>query len=87
MKNLKKKTGGFIGDILMGLVYLFLYAPLIVMIVFSFNSGKSTSVFQGFSIRWYQELFSGGELMEYLKNSLILAIVSSLIATAKLATL
>lgn len=65
----------------MGLVYLFLYAPLLVMIVFSFNAGKSTSVFQGFSLRWYQELFSGGELIEYLKNSIVLAIASSFVAT------
>lgn len=76
-----KKSGGMLGNVLMGLVYLFLYAPLLVMIVFSFNSGKSTSVFQGFSLRWYEELFSGGELLEYLKNSLLLAVVSSLIAT------
>ncbi len=81
MKNRNKKTGGLLGNLFMGLVYLFLYAPLIVMIIFSFNAGKSTSVFQGFSLRWYQELFAGGELMEYLKNSLILAVASSLIAT------
>lgn len=82
MKKRKNKTGGIFSNLLMMAVYLFLYAPLIVMIVFSFNAGKSTSVFQGFSLRWYQELFSGGELMEYLKNSLILAVASSLIATA-----
>ena len=76
-----KRSGLALGDLLMGLVYLFLYAPLLVMVFFSFNSGKSTSVFQGFSLRWYVELFSGGELLEYLKNSLLLAVASSLIAT------
>ncbi|MBQ8398673.1 MAG: ABC transporter permease, partial [Clostridia bacterium] len=80
-RSLRKNTSAVAGNILMGLVYLFLYAPLIVMIVFSFNAGKSTSVFQGFDLRWYKELFSGGELLEYLKNSLLLAVVSSLIAT------
>jgi spermidine/putrescine transport system permease protein len=79
----KKKGSAFLGDVLMALVYLFLYAPLIVMVVFSFNGGKSTAVLQGFSLRWYQELFSGGELLECLKNSLLLAVVSSVIATVE----
>ncbi len=71
-----------VGNLFMVLVYLFLYAPLLVMIVFSFNSGKSTSVFQGFSLRWYNELVTGSaQLIECLKNSLILAVLSSLAAT------
>lgn len=66
----------------MGLVYLFLYAPLLVMVWFSFNSGKSTSVFDGFSFRWYKALFNGsGEIIECLENSLLLAILSGVIAT------
>ena len=78
---MRRRKSQLIGNTVMGLVYLFLYAPLLVMIVFSFNAGKSTSVFQGFSLRWYQELFSGGELIEYLKNSIVLAIASSFVAT------
>ncbi len=63
-------------------IYLFLYAPLIVMVVFSFNSSRSTSAFKGFSIKWYIELFSNNrEIMECLGNSLYLAILSSIIAT------
>ncbi len=78
---MRRRKSQLIGNTVMGLVYLFLYAPLLVMIVFSFNAGKSTSVFQGLSLRWYQELFSGGELIEYLKNSIVLAIASSFVAT------
>ncbi|MBQ7010523.1 MAG: ABC transporter permease [Clostridia bacterium] len=64
------------------LVYVFLYAPLAVMIFFSFNAGKSTSVFSGFSLRWYVELFTNDRtIIECLVNSLKLAVASSLIAT------
>ena len=70
-----------ISRIVSALIYLFLYAPLLVMIVFSFNAGQSTSVLDGFSLRWYSELFSNATLMECFKNSLILAVLSAIIAT------
>ena len=44
--------------------FLLLYVPLLVMIVFSFNSGKSTANFQGFDLRWYIELLSGGAMLD-----------------------
>ena len=64
-----------------GLILLFLYAPIAIMVLFSFNKGKSLSVFSGFSLDWYRELFGRAEVMEALKNTLILALLSSLIAT------
>lgn len=64
-----------------GLILLFLYAPILIMIFFSFNEGKSLSVFSGFSLRWYSELFQSTEVLTALKNTLILAVLSSLIAT------
>ncbi len=64
-----------------GLVLFFLYAPILIMIFFSFNEAKSLSVFTGFSLHWYRELFSRAEVMTALKNTLILAVLSSLIAT------
>lgn len=63
------------------LVLLFLYAPIVIMVFFSFNEGKSLSVFSGFSLHWYQELFSRTEVMVALKNTLVLAVLSSVIAT------
>lgn len=70
------------GKIVMALVYLFLYAPLLVMLVFSFNAGRSTAVFTGFSLKWYAELFTSDKyLMECLKNSLQLAVISAVLAT------
>jgi len=63
------------------LILIFLFAPIAVLIFFSFNSGSSTSSFSGFSFRWYVELFRNGEILNALKNSLILAVASSAIAT------
>ncbi len=63
------------------LILLFLYAPILIMIFFSFNEGKSLSVFSGFSLRWYSELFQSTEVLTALKNTLVLAVLSSLIAT------
>ncbi|MBQ9940153.1 MAG: ABC transporter permease [Clostridia bacterium] len=62
-------------------VFLFLYAPIMVMVVFSFNGINSTGLFQGFSFRWYEELFQNRAVLNALKNSLILAVLSSLIST------
>lgn len=77
---MKKKTS--IGSgIYTALVFIFLYAPIAVLVIFSFNLGKSTSVFEGFSLYWYKELFNDAATLEAFKNSMIVAVVSSLIAT------
>ncbi|MGN1409176.1 MAG: ABC transporter permease [Eubacteriales bacterium] len=70
-----------VGNIFIGIIYFLLYAPLLVMVFFSFNEAKSTSVFTGFSLKWYRELFSSSTTMTALKNTLILAVMSSVIAT------
>ena len=70
-----------ISRIYTALIMLFLYAPIAVMIVFSFNSARSTSVFGGFSLKWYAELLNDSSTIEALKNTLILAVASSVIAT------
>ena len=63
------------------LILFLLFAPILVMIFFSFNEGKSTAVFTGFSLKWYAELIQNSEILNALKNSLILAVTSSAIAT------
>ena len=63
------------------LIYIFLYAPIGVLILFSFNSSNSTGVFTGFSLRWYKELLSDSATLAALKNTLVLAVSSSVIAT------
>ena len=63
------------------LIFGILYIPIITLIFFSFNSSNSTALFTGFSLRWYKELFSSSETFTALRNTLILAVLSSLIAT------
>ena len=63
------------------LIFIFLYAPIIVMIFFSFNSSSSTGLFAGFSLRWYTVLLSDKSIMQALSNTLLLAISSALAAT------
>ena len=65
----------------MALVFLILYAPILVVVLFSFNESGSLSHFSGFSLYWYRDLFRDGEALTALKNSLLLAVVSSLLAT------
>ena len=60
---------------------IFLYAPIAVLIFFSFNSSKSNAVFEGFSLRWYKELFNDTQILQALKNTLIIAGLSALIST------
>lgn len=63
------------------LIYLLLYLPIFIMILFSFNESKSMTNFTGFSLRWYRELFSSGKAFEALKYSLIIALLSAVIST------
>ena len=63
------------------LIFLFLYAPLVIMVLFSFNEANSLSNFTGFSLKWYQELFQSEEVLDALYNTLILAAISSVLAT------
>ena len=63
------------------LTFIFLYMPIGVLVLYSFNSGDSTAVFQGFSLRWYKELFTDTATLNALKNTLILAVLSAVIST------
>lgn len=67
--------------IYLGIIFLFLYAPIFVLIVFSFNSSKSRSVFSEFTFKWYEELFRDSEIMGALANTLIIAVIASVLAT------
>jgi spermidine/putrescine transport system permease protein len=61
--------------------YVFLYAPIVILVIFSFNSSRFVSAWEGFSFRWYGELFRDEAMMAALKNSLIVAVASTLIST------
>ena len=70
-----------ISRIYVALIFLFLYAPLFVMVFFSFNASNSTSQFAGFSVRWYLELLNDSATITAFRNTMILAVASSLLAT------
>ena len=65
------------------LAFIILYAPLLIMVFFSFNSTESTGVFTGFSTKWYESLFedADGSIKSALMYSITLAVISSLVAT------
>ncbi len=65
----------------MFLVLLFLYAPIIVLVVFSFNNSKSRGTWSGFTLRWYVELFRDAEVLRALYNTILIAVLSSVIST------
>lgn len=65
----------------MTIIFALLYAPIVIMIIFSFNSGQSLAVFDGFSFKWYKELFRDDTARNALINTIILAVLSSLIST------
>ena len=65
----------------LALVFIFLYAPMGVMMVFSFNGTESTYIFEGFSLQWYEKLFHDKVTMDALKNTVVLAVISATIAT------
>lgn len=63
------------------LILIFLYAPIAVMVVFSFNSSSSVWVFEGFSLDWYKELAFNSSMLVALKNTIIIAVLSAVIST------
>lgn len=75
-----KKAAGRIYTVLM---FLFLYAPIAVLIVYSFNDTEtgSRTVFSGFSLKWYQKLFEDRLILEALRNTLIIAVIAAIVAT------
>lgn len=63
------------------MIFLFLYAPIIVLIIFSFNESKSRGAFTGFTLKWYQDLFQNGEVIKALSNTMIIAVLSTIVST------
>ena len=74
---MKKIAGG----LYLALILLFLYLPIGTLMVLSFNEGKSMNAWQGFSTKWYAEMFRNQEIMEALGNTLTIALWASVAAT------
>ncbi len=67
--------------IFMALVLLFIYAPILSMVIFSFNENKSLTRWGGFSFQWYEKLFDSQEIMGAVTMTILIAVVSTLIST------
>ena len=62
-------------------IFLFLYAPIIILIVFSFNNSKSRGVWSGFTLKWYVELFKDAQILKALYNTILVATLAAIIST------
>ena len=76
-----KKSSRPFGKILMILAIVFFYLPILYMIIFSFNEGKSLTTFTGFSLRWYQHMLESRDMMSALYTTFTVAILATLIST------
>lgn len=74
------KKNHFGNRLLLALIFLFLYAPIFVLIVFSFNATKSRTVWGGFSLQWYARLFQDDAILSALQTTLLVSVLASLIA-------
>lgn len=63
------------------LAFVFLFAPIAILLVFSFNEAKSLSVFSGFSLKWYRELFHDSATLQSVRNTLLLAVSAMVLST------
>ena len=81
MKTVRERLKKFFEDFYLVLVLIFLYAPILVMMVLSFNSSKSRSQWGGFTLQWYKQMFESASIMDALYNTLLIAFLSALIAT------
>ena len=75
------KLENFIKRFYLILVFIFLYIPIITLMVFSFNESKSMAKWGGFSLHWYSELFNNDRIMSALYYTILIAIISSVIST------
>ena len=76
-----KKTGLFFKKFYLGIILFFLYIPIVVMVIQSFNAGKSRAKWEGFSFRWYTELFQDERTLNALFVTLSIAVVAMIVST------
>ena len=76
-----KKRKNMLGKILLILMIIFFYLPIVYMIVFSFNEGKSLTHFSGFSLRWYQHMLESRDMMEALYTTFSIALIATFVST------
>ncbi len=70
------------GKLYMGIIFLFLYAPIALLMIFSFNGSKNRAIWGGFSLKWYKALFTNEQIIAAVKVTLSVGILSAVISTA-----
>ena len=75
------KKNGLVSRLFMLLVFLFLYAPILVLVVFSFNASKCTAVWAGFTLDWYRQLFQNDMILKALAVTLAVSALAAVIST------
>ena len=75
------KNNGLVSRLFMLLVFLFLYAPILVLVVFSFNASKSKAVWAGFTLDWYRQLFQNDMILNALAVTLAVSALAAVIST------
>lgn len=75
------KNNTLLNRLFMVLVFVFLYAPIVLLIIFSFNAGKSNAVWQGFSLKWYSKLLGNRLIMQSVSTTLLVSLLATVIAT------
>ncbi len=76
-----KQRTGIGGKIILGLTALFFYLPILYIIVFSFNDSRSLTKFSGFSLQWYERMFSDRTMMQAIVYTIVIAILATIIST------
>lgn len=79
MNEAKKQGVG--SKIILALTLLFFYFPIFYIIVFSFNDSRSLTKFSGFSLRWYEKMFSDSNMMEAVMYTILIALIATLVST------
>lgn len=80
-KKPKKPVSRFFSSFYLILVLLFVYLPIVYLVLFSFNEGKSQTNFTGFSLRWYESMFRDRTMLESIYVTLFVAVISTVVST------
>lgn len=78
---MEKKRKQLFSKVLLGLTAVFFYAPIVYIILFSFNSSRSLTKFEGFSLRWYEKMFADATMMQAVAYTVIIAVLATVIST------
>jgi len=80
-KNTPRKKKRIFGACIMGFLVAFFYAPILYMIIYSFNDSRSLTKFSGFSLQWYEKMFNDSTMMESLFYTIAIAVLATVIST------